>query len=74
MALPRAAPPNWPDVEALPIVHCSFGKCQGETKGDYHSDDDQNRGGGKGVEVAVHALLDRIEVADVGHTYEPLSE
>ena len=58
MALPRAAPPNWPDVEALPIVHCSFGKCQGETKGDYHSDDDQNRGGGEGVEVAVHALLD----------------
>ena len=30
MALPRAAPPNWPDVEAPPIVR--LGKCQGETK------------------------------------------
>ena len=30
MALPRAAPPNWPDVEAPPIV--PLGKCQGETK------------------------------------------
>ena len=32
MALPRAAPPNWPDVEAPPIVR--LGKCQGETKRD----------------------------------------
>ena len=29
-ALPKAAPPNWPDVEAPPIVR--LGKCQGETK------------------------------------------
>ena len=42
MALPRAAPPNWPDVEAPPIVR--LGKCQGETKRDARRTADTREG------------------------------